>query len=70
MEQKKLHDNEEKCKEQAYAILFILRIVDTKYYAKNGGKKIFHNTDQNPKSEKGGRVTWCHLYKEVLTLEK
>ena len=37
MEWRKVHDNEEKCTEQAYMVVTILRM---------DGKKIFHNTDQ------------------------
>ena len=42
MKQSEIHDKEEKCKIQAYTRVAILRMT---------GKKIFHNTDQNPKLE-------------------
>ena len=47
LEQLKVHDNEEKCKVQAYTMVTILGIE---------GKKIFHSIDQNPKVEYRGQV--------------
>ena len=40
LDQVEVHDNGEKCKVQVYMMVTILRMT---------GKKIVHNTDQNPK---------------------
>ena len=42
LNQAEMHDNDEKCKIQANTGVTILR---------RTGKKMFHNTDQNPKLE-------------------
>ena len=42
LDQSEAHDNEEKCKVQAYKSITILRMT---------GKKSFHNTYQKPKLE-------------------
>ena len=47
MQWKEVHDNEEKCKEQAYTRVAILRLEGEKNYTKNKKQKTFHNTDQN-----------------------
>ena len=48
LDQAEVNHSEEKCKTQAYTRVSILRMT---------GKKIFHNTDQNPKSEHRGQIT-------------
>ena len=47
LEQARVHDNKEKCEIQAYTRVTIQRMT---------GKKIFHNTDQKPKSDHRGQV--------------
>ena len=42
LDKAEVHDKEEKCKIHAYTRVTILRMT---------GKRILHNTDQNPKSE-------------------
>ena len=50
-DQSEVHDNEEKCMIQAYTRVTILRMEGNKTIKRMEDKKIFHNPDQNPKSE-------------------
>ena len=49
LEHSKVHDSEEKCKIQAYARVIILGMEGKRNKLRIEDKKIFHNTDQNPK---------------------
>ena len=59
LDQSEVPDSEEKCKVQAYTVVTIFRMEDKKKtILRIEDKKIFHNTDQNPKSEYRGQVIY------------
>ena len=57
MEKKEVHDNREKCKEQAYTMVAILGMEGKKKtILRIEGKQIFYNFDHNSESEYRGQV--------------